>query len=102
MANMVGGSKDPEALFILADDCVAPRRIHDPVSGEYTCVFREEIANRGEVVIIDREAVTSRNCPDRRFGFEPLDAKHHFPVNHPRTMARGTGQVQNISKEHCG
>jgi hypothetical protein len=101
VADMVGRTKHPEAIFVLANDCVASRRIHHPIAGVDASIFCEEIAYRGKVMIIDREAVSCGKRADRAFGLEPFNAKRQVIVGHRSTMAHSIGNVQNAAEKEC-
>src|SRR4029079_15912919 len=88
MADMVRRPEHREPLFILPDDRAATARVHHAVAGKDSRIFGEEVSDRGEIVVVDREAGTRGERATGAFGFQPVDASGEIIVDHRRSMAK--------------
>ena len=95
MADVIGGAEHPEPVFVLSNDRIASRGIHDSIARKNAGVFREQFADGVELMIIDREAVPCRERADGAFRLQPFNTKREVIVGHFRTMTQDTSNVQN-------
>ena len=98
LSDVIRRSEHGKAPAILFDNRGATFGVHHPVARPYAGIVCEQIADRVEVMIVDREAVTRGKPADRQFGLDAVEPQVAVRLIHRAIMGDTIRSVQTSER----